>query len=109
MKVLVDEMFSSRVAELLRSEHRIDALHVREVGLGATDDARVAEFARADARALVTENFRHFAHERDMVLVFVRKARLPAGSAPAHALAALVRQWLEKNPLPYAGPHWLGI
>lgn len=108
MKVLVDEMFSTRVAELLRSEYGVDAVHVTEVGLGATDGASVADFARSDARALLTENFRHFAHERNVVLVFVRKASLPIGSAQAPAVAALVRGWLDNKPLPYEGVHWPG-
>ncbi|MGH3451824.1 MAG: DUF5615 family PIN-like protein [Haloechinothrix sp.] len=46
-------------------------MHVSEVGLQATEDAQVAAAARAEGRALVTENVADLAAERDVVLVLV--------------------------------------
>lgn len=103
---LIDEMFPPAVARLLREEYGHDALHVLEVGLGAVDDAEVAATARAEARAVVTENVADFAGERDVVLVFVLKRGLPAGRAQAKALAKLLDDWANDNPRPYLGPHW---
>ena len=106
MRFLIDEMFPPAVAELLRDRHGHDAVHVTEVGLGATDDAAVAAAARAEDRGLVTENVMHFADERDLVLLFVLKSNLPPGRAQAAALADLLDDWATEHPAPYRGPHW---
>jgi hypothetical protein len=103
---LIDEMFPPDVAELLRNRHGHDAVHVIEVGLGASDDRDVAAAARGDDRALVTENVVHFAAERDVVLVFVHKRNLAAGRAQASALAERLDRWATEHPAPYQGPHW---
>jgi len=58
---LIDETFPAATAEILRDTHGRDAVHVREVGLNATDDALVAQTARAESRAVVTENVADFA------------------------------------------------
>jgi hypothetical protein len=47
---LIDEMFPPAAAELLRSTHGYDAVHVTEIGLGAADDSQVAAAARAEGR-----------------------------------------------------------
>lgn len=103
---LLDEMFPPQAATLLRQSHDRDALHVADIGLGGASDAEVAAAARAEGRALVTENVSDFAGERDVVLVFVLKRRLPAGGAQAAALAALLDRWAGANPEPYVGVHW---
>ena len=103
---LIDEMFPTATAELLRDSYGRDAVHVAEVGLRATEDAQVAEVARAQERAVVTENVADFAAERDVVLVFVLKKNLPAGGAQATALAKALDEWARDNPDPYLGPHW---
>jgi Domain of unknown function (DUF5615) len=103
---LIDEMFPLAAAELLRSRHDRDAVHVSEVGLRAADDTRVAEAARAEGRAMVTENVADFAAERDLVLVFVLKKNLPAGGAQSAALARILDRWDKDHPDPYLGHHW---
>ena len=103
---LVDEMFSMVVAELLRKTYGHDAVHVAEVGLQAADDAQVAARARAEDRAVVTENVADFAAERDLVLVFVLKRNLPAGGGQTAALAKILDRWTRDYPDPYLGPHW---
>lgn len=108
MRFLVDEMFPPAAAALLRDRHGHDAVHVTEVGLGATDDPEVATAARTGDRALVTENIVDFAGQRDLVLLFVRKRDLPAGGAQAAALADLLDRWADEHPAPYRGPHWPG-
>jgi hypothetical protein len=105
-RFLIDEMFPPATAVLLRDSYEHDAVHVGEVGLQAVDDALVAATARAEGRALVTENIADFAAERDVVLVFVLKRNLPAGGAQASGLAKLLDQWATDNPNPYIGPHW---
>jgi hypothetical protein len=103
---LIDEMFPPAVAELLGERHGHDAVHVTQVGLGATDDPDVAAAARDQDRALVTENVVHFAGQRGLVLVFVHKRNLAAGGAQASALAELLDRWAADHPAPYRGPHW---
>lgn len=102
---LIDEMFPPATAELLRDLGH-DAEHVSEIGLRAADDAQVAETARAQRRALVTENVTDFAGERDIVLVFVLKKSLRVGGGQASALAEVLDRWARAHPDPYIGPHW---
>jgi hypothetical protein len=103
---LIDEMFPPATAEILRDTHGQDAVHVGEVGLSAADDAQVAATARAEGRAVVTENVVDFAAERDLPLVFVLKKNLPAGGAQAAALARVLDRWAHDFPDPYLGHHW---
>ena len=103
---MVDEMFPTVIAVLLRDTYGHDAVHVAEVGLRAVDDAQVAATARAEGRAVVTENVADFAAERDVVLVFVLKKNLPTGGAQAAALAKVLDRWAQYHPDPYLGPHW---
>jgi len=103
---IVDEMFPTVTAVLLRDTYGHDAVHVAEVGLRAADDAQVAATARAEGRAVVTENVADFAAERDVVLVFVLKKNLPAGGGQAAALAKVLDRWAQDHPDPYLGPHW---
>ena len=105
-RFLLDEMFPTAAAEFLR-ERGHDAVHVNEVGLGATEDATIAAHARADARILVTENAVDFADERDIATAFVLKKNLPTGGGQATALASLLDRWAQHNPdPPYLGHHW---
>jgi hypothetical protein len=74
--------------------------------LRATDDAAIARHARADGRAMVTENVADFADEEGLVLVVVLKKYLPSGGAQAAALGDVSDRWIEANPEPYVGHHW---
>jgi Domain of unknown function (DUF5615) len=103
---LIDEMFPAATAEILRDTHGQDAVHVREVGLSAADDAQVTATARAEGRVVVTENVADFAAERDVALVFVLKRNLPAGGGQAAALAMILDHWAQEFPDPYLGHHW---
>ena len=76
---LIDEMFPVAAAALLRDSYGRDAVHVAQAGLRAAEDSDVAAAARAEGRAVVTENVADFSAERDVVLVFVLKKNLPAG------------------------------
>ena len=103
---LIDEMSPSAAAEILRTKYGHDAVQVGEVGLRAADDAQVAAAARAEGRAVVTENVADFAAERELVLVFILKKNLPAGGGQAAALARILDHWAEDHPDPYLGHHW---
>ena len=103
---LVDEMFASTSAVLLRDSYGHDAVHVADIGLRGAEDADVAAIARAQGRAIVTENVADYAGERDLVLVFVLKKNLPAGGGQAAALAKCLDRWAQEHPDPYLGPHW---
>lgn len=103
---LIDEMFPPTTANLLRDNHGYDAVHVFDVGLHATDDSQVAALARAEGRAVVTENVADFSAERDVMLLFILKKNLPAGGAQAAGLAKVLDHWAQANPDPYLGAHW---
>lgn len=102
---LLDEMFPTGTAVMLRETYGHDAVHVTEIGLRGAEDAHVAA-ARAEGRAVVTENVADFAAERDIVLAFVLKKNLPAGGGQAAALAKILDRWAKDHPDPYLGHHW---
>jgi hypothetical protein len=79
---------------------------VAAAGRGAAAHADVAAAARAEGRAVVTENVADFSAERDVALVFVLKKNLPAGGAMAAGLAKILDNWARDYPDPYLGPHW---
>lgn len=106
MRFLLDEMFPAEAAQKLRDDFGHDAVHVSEVGLAGVADAEVGNAARAEKRAVVTENVADYAEEPDLVLVCILKRNLPYGGAQAHALAALLDGWATDNPRPYIGQHW---
>ena len=103
---LLDEMFPAGTAVMLRETYGHDAVHVAEIGLRGAEDAQVAATARAEGRAVVTENVADFASERDIVLAFVLKKNLPAGGGQAAALAKILDRWAQDHPAPYLGHHW---
>lgn len=103
---LLDEMYPPAAAAILRDTYGYDAVHVSEVGLSATDDAVVAQAARTEGRSVVTENVADFAAERDVVLVFVLKRKLPAGRGQAEVLARTLHNLARRHPDPYVGAHW---
>lgn len=103
---LIDEMFPTATAVMLRETYGHGAVHVAEIGLRGTEDAQVAATARAESRAVVTENVADFAAERDVVLIFVLKRNLPAGGGQATALAKILDRWAQDHPEPYLGHHW---
>ena len=108
---LLDEMFPTGTAVMLRETYGHDAVHVAEIGLGGPEEAQVGATARAEAGALVTENVADFASERDIVLAFLLKKNLPAGGGQ-EAL-----RWRRSSTTrlgtgspewkPYLGHHWL--
>jgi hypothetical protein len=104
VRFLVDEVFPATVCRLL-AERGHDAIHVRDLGLDARPDAEIAAAAVRERRALVTENVRDFAAERDVMVVCVLKARLPARGM-AVRLAELLDKWAAAHPDPYIGLHW---
>ncbi len=108
MKLLLDEMFPSHAAHQLQERFGRDAVHIDDLGLRGAEDHQVAEVARAEGRAVVTENVADYAAERDLVLVCVLKRSLPAGGAQANALSQLLDRWIRDNPRPYVGQHWPG-
>lgn len=106
MRFILDEMFPAEAAQNLRDEFDHDAVHVSEVGLAGMADAEVSTTARAEKRAVVTENVADFATELDLVIVCILKRNLPSGGAQAQALAAVLDRWAIDNPRPYIGQHW---
>ena len=108
MNLLLDEMFPRDAAQRLRDDLGYDAVHVDELGLRGVEDQHVASVARAEGRAMVTENVADYAGEQDLVLVCVLKRNLPVGGAQADALAKLLDRWIRNNPRPYVGQHWPG-
>jgi hypothetical protein len=106
VRLLLDEMFPSEAARVLRVQFGHDAVHVNDLGLRGAADPQVAPVARADDRAMVTENVVDYAPEPDLVLVCVLKRNRPAGGKQAHALAELLDAWCRTNPAPYVGQHW---
>ena len=99
MKVLLDEMYPTRVAVALRA-HGIEATTVAELGLAGSADPEVFAAALAGGYVLLTENVGDFTrpaaehgsagrhHEGLLIALSSRFSRQPAGTA---ALVAAVR------------------
>lgn len=104
MRLLIDQMFPHATCRQLAARGH-DAVHVRDRGVDARPDPEVAAVARAEGRALVTENVKDFAGEHGVVVVCVLKSRLPSPGMDVH-LATLLATWAEANPQPYVGLHW---
>jgi Domain of unknown function (DUF5615) len=98
--------FPAAAAEILRTKYGHDAVQVGQLRLRAADDTQVAAAARADGRAVVTENVADLAAERDLVLVFVLKKNLAAAGGQAAALARILDRWDRDHPDPYLGHLW---
>ncbi|MFL5800119.1 MAG: DUF5615 family PIN-like protein [Actinomycetota bacterium] len=61
MRLLVDEMFPAQIAAVLREQHHVDAISVRErPDLAGHPDVDIFVAAQAEGRAVVTENVRDF-------------------------------------------------
>lgn len=99
MRLLLDEMYPSALAEALRAEG-IDALAVAEIGLAGRPDDDLLAAATADARVVLTENVGDFAriaadqlvrglhHPGVLVALSSRFSRRPSGR---DAIVAAVR------------------
>ena len=115
MRLLLDEMYSERVADLL-CERGHEGVHVRGIGLGGAADADVLARAVEDERTLVTENAADFLPLLDqrqsagLAMTPVLIARIlgrGAGRALHTQLAGAIDQWAADTPSPYAHAHWL--
>ena len=73
--------------------------------MDAQPDREVAAAAGRDDRALVTENVKDLAAERDIVIVGVLKSHLLQHGMDVH-LASVLDQWAAANPEPYVNLHW---
>lgn len=115
MRLLLDEMYGERVAELL-VERGHNAVHARSIGLGGAPDVDVLARAVDDRRTLVTENAADFLplvdHRQSAglsmtpVLVALMSGRGTGGALHAR-LAADIDAWATATTDPYAHAHWL--
>jgi predicted nuclease of predicted toxin-antitoxin system len=107
VKLLLDEMYSARLAEELRTAN-IDAVTIAELGLAGRSDLDVFATAVADGYLLLTENVADFArisadhltagHHHPGVLIALssRFSRRPAGrGALVAAVLTVADQPLE--------------
>lgn len=60
VRLLLDENLSPRVAEILRNEDGLDAVHIRDRGLLEAKDHEILERAYTEDRVLVTKNVDDF-------------------------------------------------
>lgn len=106
MRVLLDEMYAGKLAQLLRDQG-IDAVTVTELGLAARSDADVFAAAADGGYVLLTENVSDFAplcsdhvaagrhHFGVLIALSSRFSRRPAGyPAIAAAVAAAAGEQL---------------
>lgn len=120
MRLLLDEMYSIQVARELRDRHGHDVICVRErTSLTGATDRRVLDAARADGRALVTEDLAGFMTlDRELRglggdhhgIVLAPARRFPRAGRGVGAFVRALHAFLEDHPgdgpLP-ARIHWL--
>jgi hypothetical protein len=105
LKLLLDEMYSARLAGALRAAG-VDARTVVELGLAGSSDPEIFAAAIADGRALLTENVADFArisaehvgagqhHAGVLIALSSRFSRRAAGIEP---LAIAVRDVADQQ------------
>jgi uncharacterized protein DUF5615 len=107
VKLLLDEMYASKLAQLLR-DRGIDAATVAELGLAGRSDADVFAAATFEGYVILTENVSDFArlssehvaagqhHSGVLIALSSRFSRRPAGyTAIAIAVAAVAANQLD--------------
>lgn len=106
-------MYGAAVAELLRTRD-LDAVHVRDVGLGGASDSEVLGWAIEDDRIVVTDNIGDFellvAGQREagelVPVVIVRRTGLGTGGNLHTRVTDIITRWCQQNPEPYRDIHW---
>lgn len=105
MKLLLDEMYPPALADAL-GEAGIDAVTVADLRLTGTPDLEVFAAARAEGRAVLTENVADFTrlaaehatsgddHAGLLIALSSRFSRRPAGLKP---LAAAIQKVTDEN------------
>lgn len=105
MKLLLDEMYSARLAEVLRAAG-VDVRTAVELGLAGSSDPEIFAATVADRRALLTENVADFAcisaervsagqhHPGVLIALSSRFSRRAAGIEP---LATAVRDIADQQ------------
>jgi predicted nuclease of predicted toxin-antitoxin system len=107
LKLLLDEMYSPRLAATLRAAD-VDARTIVELGLAVSPDPEVFAAATADGRALLSENVADFTrisaehllagghHPGVLIALSSRFSRRAAGARPlADAIRAIAGQDLS--------------
>jgi hypothetical protein len=107
VKLLLDELYSQEIAEQLRVRgHDVTAVAER-VDLRGLPDEQLFNYAAADRRALVTENWRHFsalvtqaAHEgaNHYGVVFTSGRQMPRGRGTIGLFVGIFDEFLRANP-----------
>lgn len=104
VRLLLDEMYPPRLAELLR-QHGHDVLAAVAVPeLVGIDDPALLDAATADGRCLVTENVRDFAvllrHVDHAGVLFVHGRRWPRTRDGIHRLAVALDKAISDGQVP---------
>jgi predicted nuclease of predicted toxin-antitoxin system len=89
MKLLFDQNLSHRLVAALNAEFP-GSLHVRDLGMGAADDADIWDYARSNGKIVVSKDsdFQH----RALVYGFPPKVIwLRVGNCPTAAIVTLLR------------------
>jgi predicted nuclease of predicted toxin-antitoxin system len=115
VRFLLDEMFSQATVATLRVQG-LEASHVRDHGLAATEDAQILEVACVEGWVFVTANLRDFrplhaervaAGRKVTPLLLLTQRTLNAlGGSQPDGVASLIAAWAAANPSPYDGEHW---
>lgn len=114
MRWLLDEMLPRTTADQLNRRGH-EAVSVYDAELAGAEDAEVLDYAVADGRVVVTENFADYSvlvaqrlssDKACVPVVFVRKSDFPRGGALAVHLAEHLSAWATAHPEPFLGPHW---
>jgi len=89
LKLLLDEMYPSFIADELRTRGH-DVVSVHEAPGRGTPDDEVFDHARSEGRAVVTENIRDYRP--------LAEALLAAGESHAGVLFTTDKRWPRSNP-----------
>lgn len=102
MRLLLDELYSKEIAEQLRKlGHDVVAVTERVELVGLADEQLFA-LMPAERRAVVTENWAHFAplipHIDHCGVLFTSAKRLPRGRSTIGLFVRVLDEFLRANP-----------
>jgi predicted nuclease of predicted toxin-antitoxin system len=114
-KLLLDEHYSPKIAEILRNRGFDVSAVTAETALIGRTDAELMELAAAQGRRIVTENVKDFLAlanaayadgNKPTRLLLVSPKRFPRGRSRIGTLATALASWLESQT-PRADQEWL--
>jgi len=102
LKLLLDEHYSSRIAEQLRARGHDVVAATERIEFSGLPDHALFQAAQAEQRALLTENWAHFQRgltgEAHYGVIFTAERHLPRGRGTIGLYVRILDDFLTRHP-----------